>query len=154
MNTRFPDDRGAAGMRSSSPTETRLRELLARRILILDGAMGTMIQRHKLTEADFRGRRFADHPVDVRGNNELLLLTRPQAIAEIHEQYLAAGADLIETNTFGATSIAQEDYRLAHLAYEMNVEAARIARAACDKFSTAEKPRQGEQAMTPGVEYR
>ena len=141
MNTRFPDDRGAAGMRSSSPTETRLRELLARRILILDGAMGTMIQRHKLTEADFRGRRFADHPVDVRGNNELLLLTRPQAIAEIHEQYLAAGADLIETNTFGATSIAQEDYRLAHLAYEMNVEAARIARAACDKFSTAEKPR-------------
>ncbi|MCE2970429.1 MAG: homocysteine S-methyltransferase family protein, partial [Burkholderiales bacterium] len=139
MNTRHPDGRGAAGARSS--LEDRLRELLARRILILDGAMGTMIQRYKLTEADFRGARFAEHPVDVRGNNELLLLTRPQVIAEIHEQYLAAGADLIETNTFGATSIAQEDYRLAHLAYEMNVEAARIARAACDKYSTAAKPR-------------
>ncbi|MDL1862350.1 methionine synthase [Betaproteobacteria bacterium PRO7] len=132
MNTRPP---------SESPVERRLRELLARRILILDGAMGTMIQRRKLTEADFRGERFADHPVDVRGNNELLLLTRPEIIRAIHEAYLAAGADLIETNTFGATRIAQDDYRLGHLAYEMNVEAARLARAACDRFATPDKPR-------------
>lgn len=120
---------------------TRLRELLTRRILILDGAMGTMIQRYKLGEGDFRGARFANHPVDLKGNNELLQLVRPEVIREIHEQYLVAGADLIETNTFGATSVAQEDYKLAHLAYEMNVEAARLARAACDKFSTPEKPR-------------
>ncbi len=132
MNTRTP---------AASPLEPRLRELLARRILILDGAMGTMIQRRRLGEADFRGERFADHPVDVRGNNELLLLTRPDVIREIHDAYLAAGADLIETNTFGATRIAQDDYRLGHLAYEMNVEAARLARAACDRFSTPDKPR-------------
>jgi 5-methyltetrahydrofolate--homocysteine methyltransferase len=130
-------------------TESRLRELLARRILILDGAMGTMIQRYKLSEADFRGTRFADHPVDVRGNNELLQLTRPQVIQEIHEQYLAAGADVIETNTFGGTSIAQEDYRLGHLAYEMNLEAAKLARAACAKFSTPEKPRFVAGALGP-----
>ena len=132
MNTRTP---------AESPVETRLRELLSRRILILDGAMGTMIQRRKLTEAEFRGERFADHPVDVRGNNELLVLTKPDVVREIHDAYLAAGADLIETNTFGATRIAQEDYALGHLAYEMNVEAARLARAACDRFSTPEKPR-------------
>jgi 5-methyltetrahydrofolate--homocysteine methyltransferase len=126
---------------AASETEAELRALLARRILILDGAMGTMIQRARLTEADFRGARFADHAVDLRGNNELLNLTRPDVIAAIHEAYLAAGADLIETNTFGATSIAQEDYKLGHLAYEMNVEAARLARAACAKFSTPEKPR-------------
>ncbi|MFN8915151.1 MAG: methionine synthase, partial [Betaproteobacteria bacterium] len=123
------------------PVESRLRALLRSRILILDGAMGTMIQRYKLTEEDFRGARFRDHPVDLKGNNELLQLVRPEVIREIHEQYLAAGADLIETNTFGATRIAQEDYRLAHLAYEMNLEAAKIARAACDKYSTAEQPR-------------
>jgi 5-methyltetrahydrofolate--homocysteine methyltransferase len=124
-----------------SATDRRLRDLLARRILILDGAMGTMIQRHKLAEADFRGSRFADHPIDLKGNNELLQLVRPDVIRTIHEQYLAAGADLIETNTFGATRIAQEDYKLAHLAYEMNLEAAKIARAACDRFATPDKPR-------------
>ncbi len=91
--------------------EAQLRELLARRILMLDGAMGTMIQRYKLSEADFRGDRFADHPVDVRGNNDLLSLTRPDVVREIHKAYLDAGADLIETNTFGATSIAQQDYK-------------------------------------------
>ena len=129
--------------RSADPpsTESRLRDLLARRILILDGAMGTMFQRYKFTEADFRGARFADHAVDVRGNNELLQLVRPDVVREVHEQYLAAGADLIETNTFGATRVAQEDYKLAHLAYEMNVEAAKLAKAACAKFSTADKPR-------------
>jgi len=148
MNTRLPDG-GAAPTAAAapalaphaSPVEARLRELLARRILILDGAMGTMIQRQQLTEADYRGTRFADHPVDLKGNNELLVLTRPQLVAAIHEQYLAAGADLVSTNTFGATAIAQEDYRLAPIAYEMNLEAARLARAACDRFATADQPR-------------
>nr|WP_315593428.1 homocysteine S-methyltransferase family protein [uncultured Cupriavidus sp.] len=123
--------------------------LLRERILILDGAMGTMIQRYKLGEAEYRGTRFAEHVIDVKGNNELLLLTRPQVISEIHEQYLAAGADLIETNTFGATRVAQEDYKMADLAYEMNVEAARLAKAACDKYSTPDKPRFVAGAFGP-----
>ncbi len=123
--------------------------ILAERIVILDGAMGTMIQRYKLAEADYRGTRFLEHPKDLKGNNELLQLTRPEVITEIHEQYLAAGADLIETNTFGATSVAQEDYGLAPLAREMNVVAAQLARAACDKFSTPEKPRFVAGALGP-----
>ena len=127
----------------------RLPELLRERIVIIDGAMGTMIQRHRLGEADFRGTRLADHPKDLKGNNDLLVLTRPQVIAEIHEQYLAAGADLIETNTFGANSIAQEDYGLAHLAREMNVAAARLARAACDRISTPGQPRFVAGALGP-----
>ncbi|MBC7498936.1 MAG: homocysteine S-methyltransferase family protein, partial [Herminiimonas sp.] len=129
-----------------SLTEAHLRDLLTRRILILDGAMGTMIQQYKLTEEDYRGPRFADFSVPgkeifVKGNNELLTLTQPQIISEIHGQYLAAGADLIETNTFGATTVAQDDYHMAHLSFEMNLEAARLARAACDKYSTPDKPR-------------
>ncbi len=155
-----------------SDTEARLREILARRIMVLDGAMGTMIQRYRLTEADYRGERFADFRGDfcpsgdgcgcgaphgepgprelfVKGNNELLTLTQPQVIREIHEQYLAAGADIIETNTFGATRIAQDDYRMAHLAREMNVEAARLARAACNKYSTPDKPRFVAGALGP-----
>ena len=137
-----------------STAEAQLRSLLAQRILILDGAMGTMIQRYKLSEEDYRGTRFADFSVPgkevfVKGNNELLTLTQPQIIQEIHEQYLAAGADLIETNTFGSTSIAQDDYHMAHLVYEMNVEAARIARAACDKYSTPDKPRFVAGALGP-----
>ena len=127
----------------------QLPEILKQRIVILDGAMGTMIQRYKLTEADYRGERFASHHVDVKGNNELLLLTRPDVIREIHEQYLAAGADLIETNTFGATSVAQEDYDMAELAYEMNVVAAQIAREACDQYSTPDKPRFVAGAFGP-----
>ena len=127
----------------------QLPEILKQRIVILDGAMGTMIQRYKLTEADYRGTRFTEHHVDVKGNNELLLLTRPEVIREIHEQYLAAGADLIETNTFGATSVAQEDYDMAELAYEMNVVAAQIARAACDQYSTPDKPRFVAGAFGP-----
>ncbi|QAA95219.1 methionine synthase [Pollutimonas thiosulfatoxidans] len=115
--------------------------LLAERILILDGAMGTMIQQYKLSESDFRGPRFAEHFKDVRGNNELLSLVRPDIISEIHRQYLEAGADVIETNTFGATSIAQGDYGLAELAYELNVESAKLARAACEQYSTPERPR-------------
>ena len=97
-----------------------LPETLKQRIVILDGAMGTMIQRFKLTEADYRGERFKDFAKDVKGNNELLSLTRPDVIRDIHEGYLAAGADLIETNTFGATTVAQEDYGMADLAREID----------------------------------
>ena len=123
--------------------------ILQQRIVILDGAMGTMIQRYKLVEADYRGSRFVDHPKDLKGNNELLQFTRPEVIQEIHEKYLAAGADIIETNTFGATSVAQEDYGLEAYAYEMNVAAAKIARVACDKFSTPDKPRFAAGALGP-----
>ena len=130
-----------------------LPNLLASRILILDGAMGTMIQRYRLTEEEFRGMsrsaRFKDHPIDLKGNNELLSITRPEVIQEIHEQYLAAGADLIETNTFGATSIAQDDYQLGFLAKEMNLASAQLARQACDKFSTPDKPRFVVGALGP-----
>jgi len=126
-----------------------LADILQQRIAIIDGAMGTMIQRYKLTEADFRGPRFADHGKDLKGNNDLLVLTRPDVIQEIHGQYLAAGADLIETNTFGATSIAQEDYDLGAIAREMNVAAARIAREACDRYSTPDKPRFVAGALGP-----
>lgn len=127
--------------------------LLSERILILDGAMGTMIQQYHLTEDDFRGlpneQRFADHAVDLKGNNELLSITRPDVIREIHESYLEAGADIIETNTFGATTIAQDDYHLAYLASEMNVASARIAKAACEKYSTPDKPRFVAGALGP-----
>jgi len=123
--------------------------LLAQRILILDGAMGTMIQRFKLTEADYRGERFRDHPKDLKNNSDLLVLTRPDVIRDIHEGYLAAGADIIETNTFGANTIAQDDYGLGHLAKEMNVAAARLAREAADKFSTPDKPRFVAGALGP-----
>ena len=126
-----------------------LPDLLAKRILVLDGAMGTMIQRFKLTEADFRGERFNDHPMDLKNNGELLSLTRPDVIRDIHEGYLAAGADIIETNTFGATSIAQDDYQLGSLAREMNLESAKIARAAADKFSTPARPRFVAGALGP-----
>ena len=127
----------------------QLPEILAKRIVILDGAMGTMIQRFKLNEAQFRGERFADFHKDIKGNNELLSLTRPDVIGDIHEKYLAAGADLIETNTFGSTTIAQSDYDMAHLAREMNLESAKIARAACDKYSTVDRPRFVAGALGP-----
>ena len=126
-----------------------LPSLLEQRILLLDGAMGTMIQRLKLSEADFRGERLREHPKDLKNNGELLCLTRPEVVRDIHEGFLAAGADIIETNTFGATSIAQDDYGLGHLAREMNVAAARIARTAADKFSTPDKPRFVAGALGP-----
>ena len=126
-----------------------LPELLAQRILVLDGAMGTMIQRFRLSEAQYRGDAFRDCARDVKGNNELLSLSQPEVIAEIHEAYLACGADLIETNTFGATSVAQADYAMAHLARDMNLASARIARAACDKFSTPQQPRFVVGALGP-----
>ncbi|HQD15799.1 MAG TPA: homocysteine S-methyltransferase family protein, partial [Ottowia sp.] len=134
------------------PAYTRAAQLpaiLKQRLVILDGAMGTMIQRFKLSEAQFRGERFADFGRDVKGNNELLSLTRPDVVQAVHEKYLAAGADLIETNTFGATRIAQADYGMEGLAREMNVASARLARAACDKFSTPDKPRFVAGALGP-----
>src|SRR3984885_13249057 len=127
----------------------RLPELLKQRIVIIDGAMGTMIQRYKLQEADYRGERFQYHPKDIKGNNEMLQLVKPEVIREIHEQYLAAGADIIETNTFGATTVAQDDYGLGAIARELNVAGAKIARAACDRFSSADKPRFVAGALGP-----
>lgn len=136
-----------------------LPELLKQRILILDGAMGTMIQRFKLTEDDFRGNgaaapeairgRLKDHPKDLKNNSDLLVLTRPDVIRDIHEGYLAAGADLIETNTFGANRIAQDDYALGDYARDMNLAAASLARAAADKFSTPDRPRFVAGALGP-----
>jgi 5-methyltetrahydrofolate--homocysteine methyltransferase len=126
-----------------------LPEILKNRIMILDGAMGTMVQRFKLNEAQFRGERFKDFHKDIKGNNELLSLTRPDIIRDIHEGYLAAGADMVETNTFGATTVAQADYDMQDLAKEMNLQSAKLARAACDKFSTPDKPRFVAGALGP-----
>lgn len=126
-----------------SPVYQQLRALLSQRILIIDGAMGTMIQRHKLEEADYRGTRFADFEHDVKGNNDLLVLTQPQIIKGIHQQYLEAGADIIETNSFNGTQVSMADYHMEHLVTEINHEAARLAREACDEMTalTPEKPR-------------
>ncbi len=125
-------------------TSTRLQQLhaaLDSRILILDGAMGTMIQTYKLEEADYRGERFRDHPHDLKGNNDLLVLTRPQVIREIHAQNLEAGADIIETNTFNSTSIAQADYHMEAIVYELNVEAAKLAREEAARFEALDPSR-------------
>ena len=119
--------------------DSPLYDILQRRILVLDGAMGTMIQRHPLEEADFRGTRFADHPKPLRGNNDLLSLTRPDIIKGIHAEYFAAGADMVETNTFSGTTIAQADYGLEDIVYELNYESARLAKEAADEF-TAQNP--------------
>src|SRR6188768_1968705 len=120
-----------------------LHSALEQRILVLDGAMGTMIQRHSLTEAQYRGERFRDYGRDLRGNNDLLSITRPDVIREIHSQYLEAGADILETNTFNSTSISQADYGLEHVVTELNFEAAKLAREVADGFSarTPGKPR-------------
>ncbi|MEM1055937.1 MAG: methionine synthase [Bacteroidota bacterium] len=122
-------------------TTDRLRQLIAHRILVLDGAMGTMIQRHGFTEEDYRGERFADWPQPVAGNNDLLVLTQPDTIRAIHAQYLEAGADVASTNTFNAQAISQADYGMGELVYEINHEAARLAKEAADAASTSEKPR-------------
>src|SRR4051794_18269065 len=118
-----------------------LSDLLRSRILVLDGAMGTMIQRYGLEEPDYRGDRFSDWPSDVKGNNDLLSLTRPDVIAEIHRAYLDAGSDVIETNTFNAQRISLTDYGMQDLAYELNVASARLARAACDESTAADPSR-------------
>ena len=132
-------------------TTDRLHALLATRILLLDGAMGTMIQRHRLSEEDFRGDRFRGHAHDLKGNGDVLILTRPDVIGGVHREYLAAGADIIETNTFSSTAIAQADYGLDALAYELNVEGARLAKAAADEWSarTPDRPRFVAGAMGP-----
>ncbi|MDO9227733.1 MAG: methionine synthase [Pseudomonadota bacterium] len=124
-----------------SDRSAELRALAAQRILILDGAMGTMIQRHELAEADYRGERFADWPSDLKGNNDLLVLTRPEIIRDIHAQYLAAGADILETCTFNANSISMADYGMESLVWEINFEGAKLARSAADEYSTPDKPR-------------
>ncbi len=132
--------------------QTKLLEKIAgERILVIDGAMGTMIQRHKLDEAGYRGDRFAGWHRDVKGNNDLLVLTQPRIIGDIHEQYLAAGADIIETNTFNAQRISMADYGMEELSHEINVAAARIARAEADAWTkkTPEKPRFVAGAVGP-----
>ncbi|MGI8672907.1 MAG: homocysteine S-methyltransferase family protein, partial [Luteitalea sp.] len=136
---------------TTSATVLRLREACQRRLLFLDGAMGTMIQRHQLAEADYRGERFAAHRHDLRGNNDLLVVTRPDLIQSIHEAYLEAGADIVETNTFNSTSIAQADYGLEPLVRELNLEAARVARAAADQWTarTPDRPRYVAGAIGP-----
>ena len=117
-----------------SPIEKELRDLLAQRIVILDGAMGTMVQRYKLQEADYRGEQFKDWPSDVKGNNDLLCITKPEVIREIHSQYIEAGADIIETNTFSATTIAMADYGMEAYVRDLNLAAAKVAREAADAF--------------------
>lgn len=121
----------------------KLQQILQERILVLDGAMGTMLQAYKFDEADFRGLRFKDHPVPLQGNNDLLSLTQPQAIADIHRKYLEVGADIIETNTFSGTTIAMADYQMEDLVYELNFESARIAKRVADEFTqqNPDKPR-------------
>jgi len=129
----------------------KIEEILKDRILVLDGAMGTMIQRYTLEEEDFRGDRFKDHPHPLKGNNDLLSITRPDIIKAIHRQYLEAGSDIIETNTFSSTRIAQADYHLEPLAYELNYESAKIAKEVAEEFTKREplKPRYVAGALGP-----
>ncbi|MDU0810076.1 MAG: homocysteine S-methyltransferase family protein [Burkholderia sp.] len=127
----------------------QLPTLLQQRIIILDGAMGTMIQRYNFNEAAYRGELFRNFTHDVKGNNELLSLTQPRVISEIHDQYFEAGSDIVETNTFGATSIAQSDYGMEHLVIDMNVESAKLACVSAAKYTTLDKPRFVAGAIGP-----
>jgi len=129
----------------------KIQQALQNRILILDGAMGTMLQRYKFSEADFRGERFTNFHKSVKGNNDLLSITQPQAIAEIHSKYFAAGADIVETNTFSSTTIAMADYDMQDLVYELNYESAKIAKKVADEFTAKEphKPRFVAGAIGP-----
>ena len=122
---------------------SKIKEILKERILILDGAMGTMLQQYDFTEEDFRGERFKDHQIPLKGNNDLLSLTQPEAIKEVHRKYFEAGADIVETNTFSATSIAMADYEMEDLAYELNYESAKIAKEVAQEFNEKQpnKPR-------------
>ena len=128
-----------------------IRDLVKEKVLVLDGAMGTMIQQHKLSENDFRGERFKDAPGMLQGNNDLLSLTRPDIIMEIHKAYLLAGADILETNTFNANRISMADYHMESLVYEINKTAAGIARQAADEFTgkTPGKPRYVAGSLGP-----
>jgi 5-methyltetrahydrofolate--homocysteine methyltransferase len=136
---------------TSPKTEDLLNQALERRILLLDGAMGTMIQRHHLVEADYRGERFKNHSHDLKGDNDILAITRPDVIRGIHEAYLEAGSDIIETNTFSSTSIAQADYKMEPFVYDVNFAAARLAKEACLKWTekTPQKPRLVAGAIGP-----
>lgn len=128
-----------------------IKEILGERILVLDGAMGTMLQRYKFQEEDFRGARFKDWEHPLQGNNDLLSLTQPEAIAEVHRKYFAAGADIVETNTFSGTTIAMADYHMEELVYELNYESAKIAKQVADEFTSKEphKPRFVAGSMGP-----
>ena len=138
-------------MKRTTPGMDAFTSLLSRRIVVMDGAMGTMIQQRQLTESDFRGTQFANHPCDVKGNNDLLVLTQPELVSAIHREYLEAGADLIETNTFNSNSISMADYQMAHLAYDLNLAGAQVARKAADAVSArdASRPRVVAGAMGP-----
>ena len=133
-------------MISSKPNLTNI---LKERILVLDGAMGTMIQEHELEESDFRGEIFSNHKSDLKGNNDILCLTQPQIISEIHEKYLISGCDIIETNTFNANKISQTDYDTEEHCFELNRVAAKLAKQACKKYSTNDKPRFVAGALGP-----
>ncbi len=128
-----------------------IKEELEKRILVLDGAMGTMLQRYNFTEEDFRGERFKDYPISLKGNNDLLTLTQPEAIKEVHRKYFEAGADIIETNTFSGTTIAMADYKMEDLVYELNFQSAKIAKEVADEFTAKEplKPRFVVGSMGP-----
>jgi len=130
---------------------SKLEEILSKRILVLDGAMGTMLQEYKFTEEDFRGERFANWPVSLKGNNDLLSLTQPKAIADIHRKYFRAGADIVETNTFSGTTIAMADYKMEELVYELNYESAKIAKKVAEELTleNPDKPRFVAGAMGP-----
>ena len=134
--------RSDAAAKSRGDVRFQLARLLAERILLLDGAMGTMIQQRGLSEADFRGARFRDHAHDLKGDNDLLALTRPEVVEHIHHEYLEAGSDIIETNTFNGTSVSQADYGLEAVVYELNFEAARIAKRAATEWSDRTPDRQ------------
>lgn len=131
--------------------EKKLRELLAQRILIIDGAMGTMIQRYKLEEADYRGERFKDYHLDIKGNNDLLCITQPQIIKEIHKEYLEAGANILETNTFNAQAISLADYEMSALSYEINFEAAKLAKEAVQEFIAAHPEEAGQRFVAGAI---
>ena len=139
----YEEDKPVAVYAQGTPTNTQLDHCLQERILLIDGGMGTMIQSYGLKEADYRGDRFAAWPSDLKGNNDLLVLTKPQVIREIHEAYLAAGADILETNSFNATRIAMADYHMEDLSAEINREAARLAREVADEWTAKDpaKPR-------------
>ena len=126
-----------------------IEDILKNRVLVLDGAMGTMIQKYSLSEKDFRGERFINHNCDLKGNNDLLSITQPKIIKQIHEEFLEAGADIIETNTFSSNKIAQDDYNLGTIIHDLNFMSAKIAKEAAKKFSSKEKPRFVAGAIGP-----
>ena len=131
-----------------------LKQAVKDRILVLDGAMGTMLQRYKLTEADYRGEAFATWPSDLKGNHDLLNITRPDVVAEVHRDYFLAGADIVETNTFNANAISQADYGTQSYVYEINLAAARLARKVADEFTAAARPRAPLGMQQPAAPAR